>query len=115
MGRPVAVLDLRGPAEERDDVVDLRGRNPLLRHLAVRSREDQLRPREAIADRLLADSRVRPGEVGRVIAAEPEDGVAVVAVVPLECALARHDVLIELVGVRERVEVPVRVDGEREE
>ena len=45
----------------------------------------------------LAEARVGPGQVWRVVRPEPEDRVAVVAVLPLEDALAGDDVLVERV------------------
>jgi hypothetical protein len=109
------VVDVRDPAQERDDVLDLLRREVLLRHLPVRRGEDHLRRLEPPADGVLPQAAVRAGEVRRVVGAEPEDGVAVVAVVPLEGALPGDHVVVEGVGVRERAEAPVRLDRHREE
>jgi len=66
---------------------------------------------EARPDRLLAHAGVGAREVRRIVGAEAQDGVAVIAVVVLERALPGDDPLVETIGVGERVEVAVGIEG----
>src|SRR5574340_990203 len=111
--RPVVVLDRTRPLEEGHQLIELRLTQVLSRHFAPGGKA--LRIAEHGFDPLRAPTPVCLRQIRPVIRTEPQNGVAVIAVVLVPDAFAGDDRIIELVDVRQHRDLPVRIERQSQE
>src|SRR3990172_3229382 len=115
LGRPVVVVYLTHPGEEGDQPVDLTLREALVGHLAPRRGKSLFRARHPEPEALCPDAPDHLGEIRGIVPAEPQDRVAVIAVVLLKDPLPRDHLRGQLVRVRQHLDLTMRVPGEPQE
>lgn|GEM_PF-5147637 len=86
-------VDIIYPAEEIDQEVNFCRSQVLMRHLAERISQYQFRLRHHAANIVFSATVIDTGQVGSIITAKPQNGVAVIAVLLLKNPLPFHHVI----------------------
>src|SRR4030067_539562 len=114
LGRPVVVADFGNPAEKSEEIRDFLTGKILLRHFSEGIREDRFRMFEASLDAVLSKPGVGSSQVRGVVATEPQDRVAIIAVVLFKSFFPRDNSRIKLIDVRQIIELLMAVNSEYE-